>query len=228
MQSLASTGGPGSNGAGFRRGGFGPVLAASPGPARMSAPRSDGSASIPARSHRTSGYITAGKAACLALLVPGGIWTDHLKTEVDFGAGTEGEVYLTSSSPVITPPRVPRHPAGTFAAQRRRQPAIPVLPERLVSSVPRSWSSPGVGETHRPHAADLCLRPGNTDVGPGRTAAHRRSDDRVLVRPFVGGGFKAYVTRRAFFRSDLRVGFKDGVDETLLRFGFGVDFSIGR
>jgi hypothetical protein len=45
-----------------------------------------------------------------------------------------------------------------------------------------------------------------------------------VARPFVGAGFKAYMTRRAFFRGDLRVGFKNEIDETLLRFGFGVDF----
>ena len=44
------------------------------------------------------------------------------------------------------------------------------------------------------------------------------------VRPFVATGFKAYMTQRAFFRSDVRVGVRDGVDEVLLRFGFGVDF----
>jgi hypothetical protein len=32
------------------------------------------------------------------------------------------------------------------------------------------------------------------------------------------------MTQRAFFRSDLRLVFRNGVDEVLLRFGFGADF----
>ena len=46
----------------------------------------------------------------------------------------------------------------------------------------------------------------------------------VLVSPFVSAGFKAYLTQHGFFRSDLKVTLRDGVDEVLLRFGFGVDF----
>jgi hypothetical protein len=52
---------------------------------------------------------------------------------------------------------------------------------------------------------------------------HPESTD-LHVRPFVAAGFKAYMTRRGFFRSDLRVVASDGLDEILLRFGFGVDF----
>ena len=46
----------------------------------------------------------------------------------------------------------------------------------------------------------------------------------VHVRPFTTVGFKAYMTQKAYFRSDLKMVFRNGVDEVLLRFGFGVDF----
>jgi hypothetical protein len=32
------------------------------------------------------------------------------------------------------------------------------------------------------------------------------------------------MSRRAFFRTDLRLTFRSRVDEVLMRFGFGVDF----
>jgi hypothetical protein len=44
------------------------------------------------------------------------------------------------------------------------------------------------------------------------------------VRPFATFGFKAYMTQRSFFRSDMKFVVKNGVDEVLIRFGLGVDF----
>ena len=58
--------------------------------------------------------------------------------------------------------------------------------------------------------------PGNPQPFPRRTETH--------VRPFVALGFKAYMTPRAFFRTDLKVVIRGGADEVLTRFGFGVDF----
>jgi hypothetical protein len=46
----------------------------------------------------------------------------------------------------------------------------------------------------------------------------------VRIVPFAATGFKAYLAQRAFFRSDLRFAFRDGLEDVLLRFGFGVDF----
>jgi hypothetical protein len=44
------------------------------------------------------------------------------------------------------------------------------------------------------------------------------------VRPYAAAGFKGYMTRRTFFRSELRLVAARRVEEALLRFGFGVDF----
>jgi hypothetical protein len=47
---------------------------------------------------------------------------------------------------------------------------------------------------------------------------------RQRATAFAAAGFKAYVARRGFFRSDLRVAFTDRVEDVTVRFGFGVDF----
>jgi hypothetical protein len=49
-------------------------------------------------------------------------------------------------------------------------------------------------------------------------------ETELLVRPYAGIGFKAYMSPRSFFRMDMRFVLKDGVDKVLMRFGFGVDF----
>jgi hypothetical protein len=63
--------------------------------------------------------------------------------------------------------------------------------------------------------------------GPGRVILPEQREGprtEVSVRPFLATGFKAYMTPRGFFRSDIRVGFRGGADQVLLRFGFGIDF----
>ncbi len=59
------------------------------------------------------------------------------------------------------------------------------------------------------------------EITPARTEG---LDHRTIARPFAEAGFKAYMTRRAFFTGDTRVMVRHGVDEVLFRVGFGVDF----
>lgn len=73
---------------------------------------------------------------------------------------------------------------------------------------------------HPVYSYDPVTRTSATVEPPRR----ERGKTELRVRPFVATGFKGYITRRAFFRSDVRAGFGDGFDELLLRFGFGVDF----
>ncbi len=49
-------------------------------------------------------------------------------------------------------------------------------------------------------------------------------EHRTIVRPLAAFGFKAYMSRHAFFRGETRLAFDGGVDEVRIRFGFGVDF----
>jgi hypothetical protein len=46
----------------------------------------------------------------------------------------------------------------------------------------------------------------------------------VLTRPFAVAGFKAYMTPRMFWRTDIRMTFDGGPDEFVMRFGIGKDF----
>lgn len=46
----------------------------------------------------------------------------------------------------------------------------------------------------------------------------------VIIRPLVAVGFKAYLSRTAFFRTDSRLTLEPRVEHYLLRFGCGVDF----
>ena len=153
----------------------------------------------------------------------GWYWTDHFKTEMDFGAGTESRVYRatpitigTSSSFVTTESRVSQRTLG-ISQQYQFFRNVWFHPH-LAIGANVSWEkitdeiSPVV--IYSPSAPPRQVQPGRTE-GP-RT--------ETTVRPFIGTGFKAYFNERGFFRTDIRFAFRDGLDEVLVRAGFGIDF----
>lgn len=151
-------------------------------------------------------------------------WTDQLKTEVDFGAGTTSETYAVVEVTV-----------GGLSGQRVVEPTV----ARRVVGISQqyqffrnAWFHPHVAagaslawDRVTEHLDTVFLFDPVTRTSRfGDSARTVGPRTEFSARPFVAGGFKAYVTRRAFFRSDLRVGFRGGVNETMLRFGFGTDF----
>jgi hypothetical protein len=159
----------------------------------------------------------------IASLSAGWYWTDHLKTEVDVGAGTEAGHYLTQRV-TIDARDGSQHIESTSA---RRTLVI----AQQYQFFRNAWFHPHVGagaqlawerRTDRYHplvlyqgtAPPLVVRDGYTE-GPTTT---------LRVRPVVSAGFKAYLAPRAFFRSDVRLELGGGVDSSTLRAGFGFDF----
>lgn len=154
----------------------------------------------------------------------GWYWTNHLKTEVDVGATSRARIY---SYETIFIGNTPTSRASEFYFKTRRialsqqyqfgdnawfhphlAAGVDVTAERIEQEDEPVFAFDPVTRTTRVVREEL--------THPERTEWH--------TRPFVGGGFKAYMTPRGFFRMDMRFVLKDGVDEVLLRFGFGMDF----
>jgi hypothetical protein len=151
----------------------------------------------------------------------GWYWTDHLKTQVDFGAGTEGRQYrfefvLVNGQSTTSTSRVLVRQQSLAVAQHYQ-------------FFRNQWVHPHLGA-----GVDIALETINEEydpvifgsgvlrqITPARTEG---PDRRTIARPFAEAGFKAYMTRRSFFTGDTRLMFKSGLDEVLFRFGFGVDF----
>lgn len=151
-------------------------------------------------------------------------WTDHLKTEVDFGAGTTGETYAVVSVTIdglpgqrIIEPTLARRVLGVSQQYQFFRNAW--FHPHVAAGASLAWDK--VTEHFEPvFIFDPATRTSRL-AEPARTVGPRTE---FSARPFVAAGFKAYITRRAFFRSDLRMGFRSGINETMLRFGFGTDF----
>jgi hypothetical protein len=153
----------------------------------------------------------------------GWYWTDHLKTQIDVGAGTRGDTYGYRDVVVDGVP--------TFEASRLRTQQTSLAVGQHYQFFRNQWFHPHAGagvdfarrsilEEYQPVTVyDNVSRTARV-IAPART----EKNNDFVTRPFVETGFKAYVTRKAFFTSDARVLFRSGFDEVLFRFGFGVDF----
>jgi hypothetical protein len=154
----------------------------------------------------------------------GWYWTDHLKTELEFGASTTAELY--SSAPITVAGRT------TYVASRQRFSTKRLIAAQQYQFFRNTWFHPhlaaGVDLTwetvKRRDEPIFFYDPVTRQSRPLQEAVNHPGKTSLVARPFASAGFKAYMTQRGFFRSDLRFGFGGGIDEVLLRFGFGVDF----
>jgi hypothetical protein len=154
----------------------------------------------------------------------GWYWTEHVRTQIDFGGRRKGRSYV--------PYQVTIGDVQTYRATDRTFSRRAVGVGQQYQFLHNAWFHPYLGaganltwERSQLHAAagyayDPVTRLSRV-VSPERTDPPRTD---FFVNPFVESGFKAYMTPRTFFRGDLRVAFRHGVDDVVTRFGFGFDF----
>jgi len=156
-------------------------------------------------------------------LAAGWYWTDNLKTELDFGAGTEARVYRAtpiaigaSSTYVTTESTISQRTLG-ISQQYQFFRNVWFHPH-LGAGVHVSW------ENIEDEVSPIVIY--SPSAPPRQVQAGRREGPRTetTVRPFIATGFKAYFNERGFFRTDIRFAFRNGLDEVLVRAGFGIDF----
>jgi hypothetical protein len=145
----------------------------------------------------------------------GWYWTDHLKTEVDGGVTTGADLQVYTPT-VIDGRQSTLYSTYTIGTRR-------LAISQQYQFYRNVWFHPFVSggldltwERTRRQDEIYSLQPVRTQPFDTQT--------ELLVRPFATVGFKAYFTPRAFFRTDMKIAFDEGVDEALLRFGLGVDF----
>ena len=157
--------------------------------------------------------------------VSGGVyWTPHLKSELDFGVSTTDESYLGRQLIVGR--------SVTFQTSRLEFSRRTLGISQHYQFFENAWFHPHAGaglhltwerrtEHILPaHAFDPATGR-STIVDPGRIDG---PETTLTLRPFVAGGFKAYMTPRWFFRADSRFAFRRGFEEAHVRVGFGRDW----
>ena len=154
----------------------------------------------------------------------GWYWTDHHKTQIDFGGSTKANHY--TSRPVTISGTTTYESSNVERFERN------VSFSQHYQFFRNQWFHPNVAAgveiaraTTTEHYPPVFVYDNVTrtsrEVQPARVEG---PNHETIVRPFVQTGFKAYMTRKAFFLTDVRVMVRGGIDEVLFRFGIGVDF----
>jgi outer membrane protein W len=150
-------------------------------------------------------------------------WTDHLRTEIDAGATSRGRIF------VFEPAFTGGPGTGRYGWIRHATRTVGVT--QHYQFFRNAWFHPYLGagvdifrETKDEHLEPVI----GFDRVTGRTRvleeARDESSSRTLVRPAASLGFKGYLSRRAYFRTDVRMGVRRQIEDVVVRFGFGVDF----
>jgi hypothetical protein len=147
-------------------------------------------------------------------------WTEHLKTEAGFAATTDGQTYF-GDVPVAIGGVLYAGWSETRVRTRRLTAA------QLYQFGHNAWVHPfvgaGVSVVREDRRESRMVYPiGVYPNVSGHTELVTTSE--TVLRGSALVGMKAYLAKRAYFRTDLVLGFRKGVDEVILRCGFGVDF----
>lgn len=156
----------------------------------------------------------------------GWYWSHNLKTEVEVGAAAEAHGY--GNELVARDGRM----LSRFRHTTTQRNALAISQQYQFGQ--NAWFHPhvalggAIALDTRTEYYEAIFDYFDPNRAPGDPVEPARVDgpDRVTTfRPFIAIGFKAYVTRRAFMRSDLRAAGTTGrgVDEVQLRVGFGID-----
>lgn len=151
-------------------------------------------------------------------------WTPHLKTEVDISASNEDERYSYQLIPVpgsTTPLYVERDHAVRFTTA-----SLGVTGQFFENA----WFHPFVGTglelvRDREHVEVIPPPVPPRGVPVPALAVTDETHVRYRGRPFTAMGFKAYLSPRAFIRTDIRMSWsRDGLAALAWRSGVGFDF----
>lgn len=154
----------------------------------------------------------------------GWYWTDHLKTDVEIGGTTKARTYAATPVVIGGQPHVASSQI-TFSSKR-----LALLQRYQFGR--NEWFHPNVGAGLEVVSRSKSVRQDPVWVYDQVTrqsrllipAVQQERQKDAEARALAVAGFKAYVTRRAFFLGDFRVAFTDRPEDALLRFGVGVDF----
>ena len=154
-------------------------------------------------------------------------WTPHVKLEAEVGTSSKSSFY--SQQPLVLPGTT-----LTAYASRQHQIGLTTVSTTIAYQIfENQWVHPFlsagadiVREHDQGAVAIAYLPPPDPRSPPVQVVADAaRTQVNRIVRPAVGGGFKFYVSPRAFVRTDARWTFADdGVATVHWRGGLGIDF----
>jgi hypothetical protein len=154
----------------------------------------------------------------------GWYWTDHLKTEAEYVVSSEVErdVYTFTQ---VGPLSINRESVFHFGTRRL---AVGQHYQFLRNAMFHPYVAAGVDvnweSVEREDGEQRIFDTTGRESRIGAPAERFPKHTEIHYRPFAALGFKAYMSQRAYFRTDLKFVIDGGVEEVLTRFGVGFDF----
>jgi hypothetical protein len=154
----------------------------------------------------------------------GWYWTEHHKTEVEAAVTTPAELRGYRQLTINGQPTVS---LSEFTFSTRR-----VTASQQYQFGQNAWFHPHVAagldftweRTTQSDEAISIFDPVTRQTRTVRQPTEHPTRHDFDVRPFAATGFKAYMTPRTFFRTDMRFVVGSRLEEVVFRFGFGMDF----
>ena len=165
--------------------------------------------------HSEPGNCCADWSSSLFKGVGGGYyWTDHLKSEMEIAwPGTTRAFSYSDARPV--------NGIVSYTYEEHAYHGLKVSASQLYQFGQNAMFHPFAGGGVDVDREDDAITR-STQAGTVLTRVNL-SERELHTRPFVTTGFKAYFSERAFFRTELKVGFSQQIDQVIWKSGIGVD-----
>jgi hypothetical protein len=153
----------------------------------------------------------------------GHYWTEHLKTEAELAITGQGR--LVSFEELESEPDVSRY---LYRDHTYRVSTLSLVQAWQFRR--NAWVHPflgaGIDIDWERRTVETSLQVSDNRTEPVFTVVTlpRETRTEVVPRAVAVAGLKAYLTRNAFFRTDVRASFRESVDQVAWRFGIGLDF----
>ena len=149
----------------------------------------------------------------------------HLKAELDVSTSTQGQTYSVEPLP-------PFPGVSTFVTSEHEFRLTTIAMALNAQFFENTWFHPFVGagieltrEREEIRRTTSIVSPRDPRTPPPMSSLQTETKARHLGTPFVGAGFKVYLSERAFIRTDLRASWSsDGLAAIAWRNGIGFDF----
>ena len=151
-------------------------------------------------------------------------WTPHLKVELDVATSTKGESYSYEQIPL------PGSSIPSFLPREHEFRVTTAAAGLNAQFFENAWVHPFIGAgiellREREHIETAAPIGFTRDGRPVSISPEPETRVRYAGRPFVGAGFKGYVSERVFIRTDVRTSWSSHEVASLAwRTGIGMDF----
>ena len=152
-------------------------------------------------------------------------WTPHFKIELDVATSTKGESYSYEQLPPL-----PGSPIPSFLQREHEFRATTAALGLNAQFFENAWFHPFIGAgvellREREHIETAVPFLFTSNGTPINLSPDSETRVRYAGRPFLGTGFKGYVSERVFIRTDVRTSWSsEGITAVAWRTGIGVDF----